>query len=105
MSQLKRELFELATTLSRSGRSFVIATVVRREGLSSAHQGDMAIITDDGAFHGWIGGGCTHPTVVREAAEALESRTSRLVLLTPEPVREARPGVHVFPMTCHSGGS
>src|SRR5262249_20799780 len=46
-----------------------------------------------------------HPTVVREAAVALASRSSRLILLTPDPVHETRAGVHVFPMTCHSGGS
>jgi xanthine dehydrogenase accessory factor len=101
----KRDLFDLASTFSRAGKSFVIATVVRREGLSSAHQGDMAIIGEDGGFHGWIGGGCTRPTVEREAARALASRQPRLVMLSPEPVGDSRPGLLVLPMTCHSGGT
>ncbi|HEY4239111.1 MAG TPA: XdhC family protein [Kofleriaceae bacterium] len=102
---LKRELFDLAGSLIRAGESFVIATVVRRDGLSSAHQGDMAIVQADGTFHGWLGGGCTRPTVEREAAVTLAQRQPRLVLLTPQPQRDARPGVIVFPMTCHSGGT
>jgi xanthine dehydrogenase accessory factor len=101
----KRALFELAATLARGGRSFVVATVVRRDGLSSAHQGDMAIVDDAGGFHGWIGGGCTRPTVEREAARALASRRPGLIVLSPDPARESRPGVVSLPMTCHSGGT
>ncbi|HEY0254006.1 MAG TPA: XdhC family protein [Kofleriaceae bacterium] len=101
----KRELFDLAGRLSRDGKSYVMATVVRRDGLSSAHQGDMAIVDGEGAFHGWIGGGCTRPTVEREAANALAAKQPRLILLSPDPERDARPGVLALPMTCHSGGT
>jgi xanthine dehydrogenase accessory factor len=105
VSHRKRELFDLAAQLTRTGRSLVIASVVRREGLSSAHQGDMAIVTDTGEFYGWIGGGCTRPTIEREAALALGSRQPRLIVLSPDPARDPRAGVLVFPMTCHSGGT
>lgn len=101
----KRELFDLAGMLSRQGTSYVMATVVRRDGLSSAHLGDLAIVEANGAFHGWIGGGCTRPTVEREAANALAAGQPRLILLSPEPERDARPGVVALPMTCHSGGT
>lgn len=101
----KRALFGLAASLARSGRSYVVATVVRREGLTSAHQGDMAIVTDTGEFYGWIGGGCTRPTVEREAIRVLAQREPRLVVLSPEPMRDPRPGVLALPMTCHSGGT
>jgi len=100
----KRELFELAGSLTRAGRSFVIATVVRRDGLTSAHQGDMAIIDDAGQFHGWVGGGCTRPTVEREAAEVLAKKKPRLIALSPEPT-EPRAGIVALPMTCSSGGT
>jgi len=102
---MKRDLFELLANLTRDGVSFVIATVVRRDGLSSAHQGDMAIVTADGSFHGWIGGGCTRPTVEREAALALAERKPRLICLSPTPERDPRPGILALPMTCHSGGT
>jgi xanthine dehydrogenase accessory factor len=65
----------------------------------------MAVITAAGEFHGWLGGSCTQPTVVREARQALADGRPRLVVLTPDPESERRPGVAVFPMTCQSGGS
>ena len=101
----KRELFDLAASLSRAGTSFVIATVVRRDGLTSAHQGDMAIIDAHGTFHGWVGGGCTRSTVEREAALALATKQPRLINLSPEPDRDPRPGIRALPMTCSSGGT
>jgi len=102
---MKRDLFEIAASLTRTGISFVLATVVRRDGLSSAHQGDMAIVTADGTFHGWVGGGCTRPTVEREAALALAERKPRLISLSPDPERDPRPGLLALPMTCQSGGT
>ena len=63
------------------------------------------LITAAGAFHGWLGGSCTQPTVVREAQRALAEGQPRLVALAPDPETARRPGVTVFPMTCNSGGS
>jgi xanthine dehydrogenase accessory factor len=100
---MRAELLQLAADLSRRGEPYVLAMVVRRESYSSAQQGDMAVITADGQYHGWLGGNCTQPTVRREAKAALLDGKPRLVSLSPEP--EARPGVIALPMTCHSGGS
>src|SRR5690242_19212499 len=102
---MRAELLQLAADLSRRGEPFVLAMVVRREPSSSAQQGDMAVITADGGYHGWLGGNCTQPTVKREARRALADGKPRLVSLSPEPSREARPGVTAVPMTCSSGGS
>src|ERR1700674_5369795 len=101
---MRRDLLILAADLARREEPFVVATVVRREAASSAQSGDAAIITADGEFHGWLGGSCTRPTVVREALRALSDGTPRLVALSPDPGKD-RPGVDVFPMTCHSGGT
>lgn len=101
---LKGELLELAAQLARRGIGFAVATVVRREGESSAHRGDMAIVTADGEFHGWIGGGCTRPSVEREAQLALADGVPRLICLSPLD-DEPRPGVTRLPMTCKSGGT
>jgi xanthine dehydrogenase accessory factor len=100
---MRKELLGLAAELSQRGEPFVLAMVVRRESYSSAQLGDMAIITADGAYHGWLGGSCTRPSVQREAARALADGAPRLVSLSPEP--DPRPGVTPLPMTCHSGGT
>ena len=102
---MRAELLELAADLARRGEPFVLATVVRRESYSSAHQGDMAVITADGSYHGWLGGNCTQPIVKSEAARALLDGKPRLVSLSPEAEREARAGVVALPMRCHSGGT
>ncbi len=102
---MRSELLGLAAKLAASGEPFVVAVVVRREPASSAQVGNMAVISERGEFHGWLGGSCIRPTVVREAMAALAAGTPRLVSLSPNPSDEPRPGVTVFPMTCHSGGS
>jgi xanthine dehydrogenase accessory factor len=100
-----RDLLDLASDLARRGEPFALATVVAREPPISAQVGDTAIVTADGAFHGWVGGSCTRPTVVAEALNALEEGRPRLVALDPDPESRRRNGLTVFPMTCHSGGS
>jgi xanthine dehydrogenase accessory factor len=102
---MRAELLQLAAELSKKGEPYVLAMVVRRESFSSAHQGDMAIITADGGYHGWLGGNCTKPMVRKEAARALLDGKPRLVSLSPEPDSHPRPGVVALPMTCMSGGT
>src|SRR4029450_6254526 len=70
----------------------------------SAQVGDMALVTRDG-FQGWVGGSCTRPTVTAEARQGIGDGRPRLVCLDPDPESQRRPGLSVFPMTCHSGGS
>jgi xanthine dehydrogenase accessory factor len=102
---MRTDLLHLASDLARRGEAFVLATVVRREPPSSARVGDAALVTQGGTFHGWLGGSCTQPVVVREALRALDDGQPRLIALSPNPGAERRPGVEAFPMTCHSGGS
>jgi xanthine dehydrogenase accessory factor len=102
---MRPDLLHLASDLARRGEAFVLATVVQRERPSSARVGDAALVTQGGAFHGWLGGSCTQPVVVREALRALADGQPRLIALSPDPGAERRPGVEAFPMTCHSGGS
>ena len=101
---MRRELLDLATDLARRGEPFALATVVARKPPISAQVGDMALVTREG-FHGWVGGSCTRPTVTAEARLALEDGRPRLISLDPDPESQRRPGLSVFPMTCHSGGS
>ena len=102
---MRRELIEMAAALARRGEPFAVATVVARTPPISAQVGDVALVTRDGGFHGWVGGSCTRPTVIAEAQKALDENRPRLVALDPTPDGRRRPGLTVFPMTCASGGS
>jgi xanthine dehydrogenase accessory factor len=97
------ELLERAAALRRDGRPFVLATVVRSVKPASAKPGDRALILGESSPVGWVGGGCVHMAVEREAALALASGEPRLVRLSPSPRDED--GVVNYPMTCHSGGT
>ncbi|HVT18223.1 MAG TPA: XdhC family protein [Thermoanaerobaculia bacterium] len=127
------DLLRLAADMARREEPFVLAVVVRRQPASSAQAGDMALVTAAGAFHGWLGGSCTQPTVIREARQALREGKPRLINLAPDPPdpadpadpadpvaggaggfgsaagpggrAERRPGVTALPMNCASGGS
>jgi xanthine dehydrogenase accessory factor len=102
---MRAELLQLAADLAQRRQPFVLAMVVRRQPYSSAQQGDMAIITGDGGYYGWLGGNCTQPVVKREAARALADGRPRLLSLSPEAAADERPGVTVLPMVCQSGGT
>ncbi len=101
---MRPDLLEKAALLARRGEPFALATVVARKGPISAHVGDMALVTRE-ECHGWVGGSCTRPTVMAEARKAMEDGRPRLVCLDPDPESRRRPGLRVYPMTCHSGGS
>ena len=102
---MRTDTLRLASDLAQRGEPFALVSVVRREAPSSARVGDAALITQGGAFHGWLGGSCTQSTAVREALVALQDGVSRLVALSTDPEAETRPGVVALPMTCHGGGS
>ena len=104
---MRTDILQLASDLAGRSEAFALATVVRREPPSSARVGDSAVVTPDGAFHGWLGGSCTRPTVIREALAALADGAPRLIGIVrdPDSASGARAGLTVFPMACHSGGS
>jgi xanthine dehydrogenase accessory factor len=93
--------------LTRRGEAFALATVVWRQSPSSSQPGSRAIITADGELHGWIGGACAEPVVVREAQQVMAEGTARLLLLgTPEQFGAAVPdGITVVPISCQSEGA
>jgi xanthine dehydrogenase accessory factor len=93
--------------LTRRGQAFAVATVVWRRSPSSSQPGARAIITAEGELHGWIGGACAEPVVIREAQRVIEEGASRLLLLgTPEQFGAAVPdGITVIPISCQSEGA
>jgi xanthine dehydrogenase accessory factor len=100
-------VLERAGELARSGQTFALATVVWRQGPSSSKQGSRAIITSDGELHGWIGGACAEPVVIREAKRVMADGNARLILLgTPDQFGTAVPeGMTVVPISCQSEGA
>ena len=93
--------------LTRRGEPFALATVVWRQSPSSSQPGARAIITAGGELHGWIGGACAEPVVIREAQHVMAEGTARLLLLgSPEQFGAAVPdGMTVIPISCQSEGA
>ena len=100
-------VLEQAAELARRGEAFALATVVWRQGPSSGKEGSRAIITAGGQVHGWIGGACAEPAVIREARQVIESGAARLLLLgSPQQFGGAVPeGMTVVPISCQSEGA
>jgi xanthine dehydrogenase accessory factor len=84
---------------------FVLATVVAYKSPQSAKPGSKAIIKADGTLIGWVGGGCVQPIVLREAKQALQTGSPKLLTISPDEPRDDWKGVESFRMTCEGGGS
>lgn len=104
---MRTEVLELAAALAARGETFVLATVVWARAPSSGKPGSTALIEADGRIHGWLGGACAEPTVIREARAALAEGTPRLLFLgTPEELEgHRREGVVSVPIACQSEGA
>jgi len=101
-------VMERAVELKQKGESFVMATVVWRQGPSSGQSGSRAIITADGILYGWIGGACAEPVIIREARKVLEEGKAKLIWLGQESELAALhvpEGVYTVPMNCQSEGA
>lgn len=104
---MDRQLLGLAADLHRRHRPFVLATVVWSRSPTSGKPGGSAIIEADGSIHGWIGGACAEPAVLREARRVLNDGEARLMYLGPPDELDGhqRPGVVTVPIACASEGS
>jgi xanthine dehydrogenase accessory factor len=101
------EILTLAVELQHRGEAFALATVVRCEAPTSAKPGAKVLVREDGRVHGWVGGACAEPVVVREALLALRDGRPRLLGLYGEGGRTPgrTEGLLEYTMTCHSGGT
>ncbi|HUW77363.1 MAG TPA: XdhC family protein [Candidatus Nanopelagicaceae bacterium] len=101
-------VIERAMELAKLGESFVMATVVWRQGPSSGQMSSRAIVTEAGEIHGWIGGACAEPVIIREAQRVLEEGQPKLIWLGQA---DEFNGVHVpngvvtIPISCQSDGA
>lgn len=99
------EVLERAHALKGRGEPFALVTVVRCVSPTSAKPGAKAVVTADGGLHGWIGGGCAQPAVIKTAKKAIADGRARLIRISPVKGGEVEEGVEDFGMTCHSGGT
>ena len=100
-------VFATAQRLQHSGTPFALVSVVRALAPASAHPGDKAVVTADGQLHGWVGGGCAQPAVLRTVRQVLADGRARMIRIAPaEEGHEKDLGdVLEFGMSCHSGGT
>jgi len=104
---MDRQLLRLAADLHRRHRPFVMATVVWARAPSSGKPGGTAIIEPDGTIHGWIGGACAEPAVLREARRVLNDGVAKLMYMGPAEELDGhrRDGIVTVPIACASEGS
>lgn len=105
MSSHPQDLDALGRELSARGVEYAVATVVWRQAPSSGQIGSRAIVTADGTVHGWIGGACAEPTVIREAQRLIRSGEAKLLFLGASEDLVLPEGVTSIPMSCQSEGS
>jgi xanthine dehydrogenase accessory factor len=92
-----------AESLLTEGKPFAVAVVVRYQAPISGKPGNKAIVLEDGAIWGWIGGGCAQPVVVKESLKAMAEGQPRLIRISPSSSPEE--GIVDYTMTCHGGGT
>ncbi|ABI56914.1 XdhC family protein [Alkalilimnicola ehrlichii MLHE-1] len=92
--------------LTAAGTPCALVTVVRAVSPTSAKPGEKAVVTAEGAIHGWIGGGCAQPAVLGTVREALADGAARLIRISPGKGDQPQvAGITDFNMACHSGGT
>lgn len=105
------ELLAAAQRLQQEGRPYALVTVIRAQAPASARPGDKALVSAEGIVHGWIGGGCAQPAVLRTVRQALQDGRAQMIRIAPAAEGEPRDAnqllddVLEFGMSCHSGGT
>jgi xanthine dehydrogenase accessory factor len=104
---MNTEWITAAARLQAQQQPFALVSVLRVQPPASAKAGDKALVTSDGAIHGWIGGGCAQPAVIKTVRAALADGQPRTIRITPTDETNERTlgDVLEFGMACHSGGT
>jgi len=117
MTRLPSDLLAAAQQLQQQQQPYALVTVLRAQAPASARPGDKALVTAQGFVHGWIGGGCAQPAVLRTVAKALQDGRARMIRIAPaeagapggpgdgRDLHEVLGDVLQFGMSCHSGGT
>ena len=110
-----QDVLAAAQRLQQQDQPYCLVSVLRVQPPASARPGDKAVVTADGFVHGWIGGGCAQPAVLKTVRQALADGQARVIRIAPAtdkgpqdggeaPMRELM-DVLEFGMACHSGGT
>lgn len=96
-----------AQRLRERGEAFALVTVLKAVAPTSSKPGDKAVVTAEGRIHGWIGGGCAQPAVIKTVRRALRDGQPRQIRITPKADggEVQLEDVLEFGMACHSGGT
>ncbi len=101
-----RQILEIAARAQAAGQPCALVTVVRAESPTSAHPGDKAVVMPDGTIHGWVGGGCAQPAVVKTVRASLADGSPRMIRIAPTDAgKRDLADILEFGMACHSGGT
>ena len=100
-------VFDTARRLQQAGTPYALVSVIKALAPASARPGDKAIVTAEGDLHGWVGGGCAQPAVIRSVRQALADGRARVIRIAPTASGHERElgDVLEFGMACHSGGT
>lgn len=103
----RHEWITQASKLQAADQPFALVTVLRAQAPTSGKAGDKAVVTADGQIHGWIGGGCAQPAVIKTVRRALLDGQPRTIRIAPSDESAERDLGEVleFGMACHSGGT
>jgi xanthine dehydrogenase accessory factor len=101
------DVLAAALRLQQQDQPYALVTVLRVQAPASARPGDKAVVTAEGIVHGWIGGGCAQPAVLRTVRHALADGQARMIRIAPAEQGQLREldDVLEFGMACHSGGT
>ena len=99
-----------AEELAAQGAAYVTATVVRAQRPTSAHAGDVALVTSDGTIQGFVGGICAEHSVRLFSWTAMKTGEPillRILPTAPEDVKDQpkEEGAVTVLNTCLSGGA
>jgi xanthine dehydrogenase accessory factor len=102
----RNEWITQAARLQAADQPFALVTVLSAQAPTSGKAGDKAVVTPDGQIHGWIGGGCAQPAVIKTVRRALLDGQPRKIRIAPSDESAERDlgDVLEFGMACHSGG-
>lgn len=75
--------------MSSSGRSFVVATVVKTEGSSLAKPGFKVVVSDNEVIYGTLGGACPESVILEEADKVLKTGIPKTIKIHLEEAGES----------------